>query len=512
MQAKHIVVIIGYSEAGKSQVYNLLSGKREFEEKPPLRVGPQPPAAKKYSFNDTTIEIKYMDYGPNIKGDHIAVINSSLAKASKICLVFDSSDPDWEEKLNRYLNTSGIEIPDPKSIILVGTKADLLDVTTYTSREKRAKEYAKEKFDTDCQLISTKTKIHLEELAQQIVHHLPEITFVEPTQSKATMKRRESLGKILKQLETEHDFMEPDDFIQLLVTSSPTDLEKNEDLIGKVGSSTKKRGPNDKRTHSGRLNRSLMSEFNNSEFNSPYRSQLPPSPSNDTYIAFSLRLAGMAIMLAALTNLIYLAIVATGFLSSVAVTAAVSQVIITVGGLLGISAPMSAFGNLCATLGMSTTLSSGLLAASASLVTLGIGYGLRSLGLQTSQTEERPQAASYFTLSFALRLASIILMATALINLIYVLLIAANVLSAATLTAGMNQLLVTVGGLLGISSPVAAFANVCASVGLSTPVATEILSATGSVLLGGLGYGLFRQSRPVETNEGSGLEHQLSFR
>ena len=195
--------------------------------------------------------------------------------------------------------------------------------------------------------------------------------------------------------------------------------------------------------------------------------------------------------------------VAIGVLSPVMLLATVNQVVLTVGGLLGMNAPLATFSTLCATLGISTTFGAGALATGTSLMTMGIGYSLRRLGLRAPATEDSPAAPSASYFSFALRLVGMLLMAAALINIIYLLLIAAQVFSTVALTAGMNQLLVTVGGLLGMSAPVAAYAGACASAGLSTTTATSLLSATGSALFGGIGYGMFRAGRPAAAPDNS---------
>ncbi|NDH68606.1 MAG: hypothetical protein EBY22_12025, partial [Gammaproteobacteria bacterium] len=115
----------------------------------------------------------------------------------------------------------------------------------------------------------------------------------------------------------------------------------------------------------------------------------------------------------------------------------------------------------------------------------------------SSDKGAEPVVASRSTLSTALRYVGMALMVAALVNAIYLLLIAMNVFSAVALTAGMNHLLVTVGGLLGFAAPVAAFGNACAAIGLSTTAVTSALSATGSMLMAGTGFSLFPLNAPM---------------
>lgn len=525
LENTHLVLVIGTPKAGKTQVFNLLSGKKEFENKPPKLVGPQV-TAKAYS--DRNIEIKFMDFGPNIKDDLIGVINQNLKSASKICLVFDISDADFLSTLRTYLTTSGIDLPPSSSILFVGTKADLVDNTTLKQRKKLADDYAQQ-HGGQCLVVSAKTKANFNSLAEKILSNLSEITPLRVLNTRATEARRKSmkekdLAAALDEMDsevTENGYLDdPNAFIKTILEAKPSELEQehNQNLIAKIGSSIKRK-PSvlDTSVHGN-----LVNSFRE-EPSTPYvtvrkkrkkkqptiqleSSDTPPRnppPSNDNYISFSLRIIGMALMLSALTSLIYLTIIAAGFLSSVTLTAAVNQIIVTVGGILGMSAPMATFNSLCAAFNVSTTLGSGIFATAASLITLGLGYGLRRLGQPSSASEER-----YPHFSFALRLTGMLLMTAALINLFYLLLIAAHILSAATMMATMNQILVTVGGLLGMSAPVASFANACAGVGLSATTVTGVFSATASIFMGRLGYGLFRRSQPGGESEKLDLTHE----
>ena len=116
-------------------------------------------------------------------------------------------------------------------------------------------------------------------------------------------------------------------------------------------------------------------------------SRIPNSPPSDTCCSFALRLAGIAIMLAALTCLIYLLLMTAGFVSAIAFTTMFNSVVVAVGGLLGVSAPLAALSGTCASLGLTTTTASSLLAASVSLVTMGMGYGVFRSGKQPSVAE-----------------------------------------------------------------------------------------------------------------------------
>jgi hypothetical protein len=99
--------------------------------------------------------------------------------------------------------------------------------------------------------------------------------------------------------------------------------------------------------------------------------------------------------------------------------------------------------------------------------------------------------------SFALRMVGLALMVAAVGSLVYLVLIAANVLSAVALTTAMSHVLATAGGVLGVTAPAVAFGNACAAWGISTSAATTVIAAASSMLVGLAGYGVFRCGKPA---------------
>lgn len=512
MPENHNITIIGPTQSGKTQIVNRLAGRR-FEEKYKLRTGLQP-VIKQY--NDLDIEITYFDPGPDVKSKQI---NNKLVRSSKICLVFDATDPQWMQTLDEYLTSMVIDIPQITQLLILGNKVDLLTKEQQSKVEASAKDYA-QKMGALFFLVSAKMNLNIP--TDSLITNLPSFSLL------AMPKKRPSSSQVSAYSISTNPLNEKlqkgggDVRMNDLFVSS----DEEEEIHSEGNGSDSGRLPLNKRSNAprGKVDEGFITPLRAGVKQrdvgvSPlrYTPTRPPgsgsTPSTDTTLSFALRLAGMALILAAITSLIYLAVVAAGFLSSVAVIGMVNHVMVTIGGLLGMTAPAAALTQFFAAYGISTAVGSELLATSASLLTLGVGYGLRRLGQKPAAANDEldPSAVSHSTLSYALRLVGMALLVAAVVNLVYLLLVAINVLPAAALMAVTNHLLVTVGGVMGFSAPVAAFTHACAAIGLSTPTAAGVLSATSSVVMAGIGYSLFSRNRPVrfdQTDAPSGLENE----
>ncbi len=485
MLDKHNIILIGPEGAGKTQIFNRLTGsKKKFETAHKVRLG-FIPAQMRYP--EKNLQIEYSDCGRDIESEQI---NTALLKASKICLVFDVTDSNWKKNLDDYLLSKRINLPSGVQLLLLCNKIDLLSMDQLIAVRSAAESYA-----TTFVEYSAKENTHLGVLIDSLTTGLP-VTL----SSSAIPTRRASFSQIPTRRASSS---------QKSGISSSSNRQQLLDRVlagnaslNDLGESSDEEDTPNKRAEGGGPQYQQTPPRKNSTTNtySPFRNHRSASTPEDTNFSFALRLAGMALIVTAITSLIYLAIVTAGFVSSVVLTGAVNQVVVTVGGLLGMSAPVAALTQFFATYGISAVAGSELLAAGASLLTLGVGYGLRRLGQKpAAANDEDVEAvvASRSMLSTALRYVGMALMVAALVNAIYLLLIAMNVFSAVALTAGMNHLLVTVGGLLGFAAPVTAFGNACAAIGLSTTAATGALSATGSLLMAGIGYSMFRRNAPV---------------
>ena len=481
MLNKHNIVLIGPVGAGKTQIFNRLTGsKKEFNTAHKTSIGLIPTSI---TYQERNLQITYSDCGPNIGS---AQINAALLKAGKICLVFDVTNINFKKELDDYLRVNGIKLPSGVQLLLLGNKTDKLQPGQLDIVQIAVESYAPGKNVTFV-AYSAKENTNLGVLIDRLTTGLPatlssaviptrRASFSKGSSVSSTSNRQQLVVKVAQGAASISDLAESSD-----EEHTPTKG------AGAGGLPWQQRTPEPTTQRTTTLTYSPTRD----------RRKVPPA---DTTLSFALRLAGMALIVTAITSLIYLAIVAAGFVSSVALTGVVNQVVVTVGGFLGMSAPVAALTQFFATYGISAVAGSELLAAGASLVTLGVGFGLRRLGQKPAAANEdldQRVVAPRSTLSTALRYVGMALMAAALVNAIYLLLIATNVFSAVALTAGMNHLLVTVGGLLGFAAPVTAFGNACAAIGLSTTAATGALSATGSMLMAGTGFSLFRRNAPM---------------
>ena len=516
---KYSVLFLGPQNAGKSSLYNVLSGKEPFTLDKKINATTRM-TAKTYDGADVTVN--YTDIGSTVS---LNVTQKTVKSTSTkiVCLVFDANNDNWITDINLFLN-KGIDIPKNTSVLLIGNKIDTLDEAKQSRLQSDAVKYMARYYGNRGQYIavSAKDSLNIESLTTKIVDILSNETFdLEP--AKVTVrnlrKRRSATGLEARMDEDDDDLSSVGGSIGGGCYKGPTYTGAGSvsDIGGTTSrslingySSTDGRPPfvSGSRPRFGDGQETLpmgppvsMYKLQGIKTPSPKKLRTPVrsavrseggaqnvrgiQPPTDSYLALALQLAGMALIITALTSLIYLAIVAAGLVSSVALTTTVTQIVTTIGSLVGMSLSLTATG-------------SGLVAATASLMTMGLGFGLRHLGSQLNSAANAADltAAPTSTWSSALYFMGGALMALALANIIYLIGIALHVFSTVALTAGMNMVLVAVGGVLGVTAPVAAFANASATVGLSATTATGVLSATGSVLMAGIGYRLFSRSAP----------------
>lgn len=500
MPATHIITILGPKQSGTTQLYHRIGEKKPFEKnyKPVTSIRFY---SKEYTYTNQKLNVQYCDVGPN---STIEKINAQLLKTHLICLVFDTMDVNWETSLDEYLLS--ISLPPSVPIVLVGTKFDLWEPSQAFKLEERAKAYAQNKFQqVACVIVSSKNGYNLDRLAQTFLDNLPDLSAKAAVQThigEAADKSSDAAITVLEELLAEL-VKRPDcddEVVQIVVQRLLAHAPENPRVQQMVASATPK-----KNVSTSSPSKKQLNDFPPVPTSIPPIKGTHPTPLADTYLSFALRMAGMAIMLAALTSLIYLAAVAASLVSAVALTAAVDQIVLAVGGLFSMAAPAAVFGSACAALGISTSAGSGILAASASLLTMGLGYGLMRLGKKLTAEEGTAVTAvptSYFALT--LRIMGLTLLATALANLVYLALLATQVLSAVTFTSAMNHMIVTIGTILGMTEPLLAFSNAAAAIGLSTAAASQIISATGSVVTMGLGFCLFRAGKLASATDNQG--------
>ena len=526
--AKHKIVILGPDLAGKTQVYTRLVGKHPYSDKYLLLVGPQSGGK----------EVQYWDFGADRTTQEI---NKHLQTAHKICLVFDATDKDWQTHLDTY--RADLTIPAETPIILVAAKTDQLTEPEQTQMQAAAADYARTHLAGAVSvLVAARTDYGILALSEEVKRNLPPL--VDP-RSLVTIRKRSSFALKARVNQPDLEDLNIDELVENLdmiasnSNSTPErvdtplkniendphgvarrldpDFTRVSDRDDATPNHTPARvtqsqpQPSTSRRSAPRL-MTTTTAAHPPEARIASRSYSVTEPANPTpqprptYFSMALYIAGMTLMLAALVSLIYLALVAASVVSAAMLMTAVNSVLVTVGGLLGMATPLATFSAACAGWGISAATGANLLATSVSLLTMALGYGLKQWSHSAVASElppgnnvppPQPPQTGNSGVSLVLRILGATLMILALVNLIYLALIAAGILNAVALTTAMNYLVVTVGSMLNITAPIVAFTNACAAIGLSTPVAAGLISAAGSALLAGIGFGIFRCGKPA---------------
>ena len=123
----------------------------------------------------------------------------------------------------------------------------------------------------------------------------------------------------------------------------------------------------------------------------------PPAPAS--CCSFALRMAGMAMILAALIGLIYIALAVVNIISAAALISLMNNIVVGVGSLLGASAATSlmTISQVGASLNVSTTAVAGMFMTVPSLVLLVAGYGAFRAGSQ--KPDQNPESNPDYSLS-----------------------------------------------------------------------------------------------------------------
>lgn len=389
MKLKHEIVVLGSAKAGKTQLINRLS-ERPFEERYSITQGVESKKAEKddrvFWFRDVSASAPSNLIGKPFKTAH------------EVYLVFDSSDPEGLKKLKDYLSTLNLGLVD-KKITLIGTHVDLEQ--TVSTEEIVA--YAKI-LNADYVQFSSKQANHpsiakLTETSMQIE--------IKPRPD--GIKRRNSFssdyevdlastgsgnqGKLpgltaeaLRRHEEQALFSSKGQ-VDLGLTSSDAVIPRK--------NSAKKIGSPNKHSDDGKSRRGRRKEELSPNYSAAHRqnttsqlhgSQQRPKPSS-TWCSFALRMAGMAMILAGIIGLIYIALIIGNILTLHSLIALTNHIVTGIGALVGASASTSiaTFGNVCANAGVSAT-------TAASTMVAGISLGVGALGLCLFRAGKAPQS------------------------------------------------------------------------------------------------------------------------
>lgn len=355
MPEKYKIAVHGTNGSGKSQLFRRLLGQ-DFRDNHYTS-----PLYKTHEVNQQNITVQYWDFPTfdaiNHKSEELEERNSILCDAHKIVITFDASQKDWQDNLTAYLrdirpvmppistmSDASLELPIP--VILVGTKVDLLTEAAQKALEAQAKAYARETWGTECYMaVSAKTGLNVDKLQALIIHDLLNLADVAQEPLKKTASQ-DSHVRFIDGIEKPAG--------DVVTIASPDDLP------------------------SAHIQDDMMTQ------SSPAVQQ----PAAGSAFSFALRMAGLALMVAAVVNLAYLALVAANILSAVALTTAISHVVATAGGILGVTAPAVAFANACAAWGISTTAATAMIDAASTMLVGLAGYGVFRCGKPATATQD----------------------------------------------------------------------------------------------------------------------------
>ncbi|MEI6095779.1 MAG: Rab family GTPase [Gammaproteobacteria bacterium] len=359
MQDKHVIVILGPAQTGKTQLVNRLVGKKPFDSKYQGTIGIE--SSKRNPSEQRTI--LYRDIG----GDtDLGLMNKTTLSACEIYIVFDAHIPDGFENLKNYIKH--LKFPDAVPITLIGTHVDLGITTTV---DNAAKVHAFEK-------TAAYFAISLRQDDSPVIHQLLE----KSSRLFSTSIIPDSGVHIKRQLSSNGSVYSDGSRV---LTLSRVNLDRH--TADYARKNHVKPSADVRRRHGSEQSFDLGYLQQDMNGNS-----MPPAPASCCSCA--LRMAGMAMILAALIGLIYIALAVVNIISAAALISLMNNIVVGVGSLLGASAATSlmTISQVGASLNVSTTAVAGMFMAVPSVALLVAGYGAFRAGGQKPDhyTEDNP--------------------------------------------------------------------------------------------------------------------------
>lgn len=361
MQNRHEIVILGPAKTGKTQLVNRLVGK-PFDSRYQGTIGIEP---SKLSLSEQQA-ILYRD----IAGDtDPGAMYKTIQSACEIYIVFNAYNADGFRDLQEYIKH--LKFPDAVPITLIGTHDDL---GIKTAVENAAKAHAIEKkLDYFAISLSQDNSPVIEKLREKSNSLFS--TPIIPVNGVHTKRQSSSNGSV-----------HSDGSGVLTLTSvnlhrhTTAYASQNPRKTGSLGSKRKNVYGSE---HSFDLG--YTKDMNGNS--------MPPAPASRC-CSFALRMAGMAMILAALIGLIYIALAVVNIISAAALISLMNNIVVGVGSLLGASAATSlmTISQVGASLNVSTTAVAGMFMAVPSVALLVAGYGAFRAGGQKPDhyTEDNP--------------------------------------------------------------------------------------------------------------------------
>ena len=352
MQDKHVIVILGPAKTGKTQLVNRLVGKKPFDSKYNSTIGIEP--SKRILSEQQTI--LYRD----ISGDNdVRVMNKTILSACEIYIVFNANIADGFRDLQEYIKH--LKFPDAVPITLIGTHAEL-GITTAVDNAAKVHAFEK-KVDYFAISLSQDNSPVIETLREKSNSLFS--TPIIPVNGVHTKRQSSSNGSVYS------------DGSRGMPLTSAALLRNSAYLASQKPGKTWSLGPEQKKVY-GSEHLSDTPDMNGNS--------MPPAPAS--CCSFALRMAGMAMILAALIGLIYIALAVVNIISAAALISLMNNIVVGVGSLLGASAATSlmTISQVGASLNVSTTAVAGMFMTVPSLALLVAGYGAFRAGSQNPES------------------------------------------------------------------------------------------------------------------------------
>lgn len=356
MQNRHEIVILGPERTGKTQLVNRLLG-HPFNPEYQVHIGIEIKKTK----TPEEILIFYRD----IAGDtDLKLIQTTIKMAHEIYMVFDASTTDGLEKLKYYIQD--LTFPQRAQITLIGTHADR---SITEAVDNAAKVYAYDKKVDYCTISSLQDN-------HSVIQQLRE----KSSCLHSTSSSRLMTAPIKRQTSVNGSSVHSGE--SRVLTLSSTSLREHDAFYNAAANNRKPGADKQRYTHDY--------DTSYSPGQSRYRgSKMSSAPANRCSCA--LRMAGMAMILAALIGLIYIALAVVNIISAAALISLMNHIVVGVGSLLGASTATSlmTISQVGASLNVSTTAVAGMFMTVPSLALLVAGYGaFRAGGQKPAQNPE----------------------------------------------------------------------------------------------------------------------------
>lgn len=397
MLERHEIAVLGPAGVGKTQLVNLLRGQ-PFNAKYQSTIGID---VLKQKISDTRT-ILYRDIGSD---SGASVIKKYLRTAHQIYIVFNVHDEKGLDNLKQYIEDFVFE--EEAKVTLIGTHAD---EGISNNVENAAKVYAQELGVGVAEYYSISLKDANHPTLQILLSKSKRLptAVIQPQPTKRQSLGNSSYnedGKVITALSSyalqQHEQLlagvhRRNDANDSKFIRAVDNIVMNDAMTPEIQRqisvySSEQKVPRSRVSVQSMTPERRVSRFPNSEVRRPRAIETSPLPQPQSSVlhtstpppprsrySFALRMAGMAMMLAAVIGLIYIALAVVNIVSAAFLINLMNQIAIGVGSLLGASSSTSLLmiSQASASLHLSTTAFAGMCMAVPNVALLGVGFGV----------------------------------------------------------------------------------------------------------------------------------------